>query len=61
MGARTCQHLVLQVLAEKAAWELAKQGGLDLVVLLPSQILGLVVPTAPSYSVNAMKVQSSIE
>ena len=48
-----------QVLAEKAAWELAKQAGLDLVVILPTQTWGPVISTAHSYSMTNMKVWPS--
>jgi hypothetical protein len=47
------------VLAEKAAWDLAKQDGLDLVVILPTQTWGPVISTAHSYSMTNMKVWPS--
>ena len=47
-----------QILAEKAAWDLAKQHGLDLVAVLPTIVLGPVVSIAHSYSVSIMKVRS---
>lgn len=43
------------MLAEKAAWDLAKQDGLDLVVILPAQTWGPVMSTAHSYSMTNMK------
>ena len=47
MVSRICVGEHLQVLAERAAWEVARKEGLDLVVINPSFILG------PALSANA--------
>ncbi len=43
--------------AEEAAWAVAEKEGLDLVVLLPSQVLGPVLDSSPAtFSVQWFKV-----
>jgi len=45
------------VKAEEAAWAVAEKAGLDLVVLLPSQVLGPVLDSSPAtFSVQWFKV-----
>ena len=48
---------IWQVEAEKAAWRLSKELGVDLVTILPSAILGPPIRLIPGYSVNALKVR----
>ncbi len=52
-----CAIACAQTEAEKAAWALAKEAGLDLVVINPSLVLGPVLTNrADSTSIQMMKV-----
>ena len=49
--------LWLQVQAERAAWELATELGIDLVTINPTMITGPVTNTRGGFSVDSIKVQ----
>ena len=50
-------HVCKQVQAEKAAWALAREAGLDLVAINPSLVLGPVLSSqGDSTSIQMMKV-----
>lgn len=52
----SCGTCYVQVQAEKAAWKLAEELGVDLVTILPSSICGPPIRRAPGYSVDSLKV-----
>ena len=52
---------MLQVQAEKAAWEFSKKNGIDIVTILPSAINGPVVSTRGGFSVDIVRVSPSVQ